>query len=303
MLRKKGFTLVELLVVISIIALLVSILMPSLNKAKEIAFRMKCGTNQNAVGKSLALYRNLNNDSYPMNQDPNAVGQVHASSYPRQWIGDWGRPGSTAVFTGFRREKKPTINEFYCITSLMWMLVRADTNPKLFTCPSDGDVIAQPEDKKKYFDPDENEDVYCWDFSDHKNVSYSYQSVRLGIIWPGQMVILADKTPVYSLGASGTYLEGWSDTLSEVNKRLNMSQNHKGEEINVLRADSSVHRDRRADINDLTTPKDCIYTWWNSEIDARSSTQVDPSAQQIGPIYLITEGAKDSMLHGPYKGP
>ena len=53
---RKAFTLVELLVVISIIALLVSILMPSLNKAKELAYRMKCSTSQSAVGKGLGLY-------------------------------------------------------------------------------------------------------------------------------------------------------------------------------------------------------------------------------------------------------
>jgi len=54
--RKIGFTLIELLVVVAIIALLVTILMPSLDRAKELARRVVCAANLRGVGLGHHLY-------------------------------------------------------------------------------------------------------------------------------------------------------------------------------------------------------------------------------------------------------
>ena len=56
--RKTPFTLVELLVVISIIAILTALLLPALGKARDTAMQMKCLSAMKQMGLAMANYAN-----------------------------------------------------------------------------------------------------------------------------------------------------------------------------------------------------------------------------------------------------
>ncbi len=54
--RRKGFTLIELMIVVAIIALLIAILLPSLARAREQAMQVACAANLNALHKGMFYY-------------------------------------------------------------------------------------------------------------------------------------------------------------------------------------------------------------------------------------------------------
>jgi prepilin-type N-terminal cleavage/methylation domain-containing protein/prepilin-type processing-associated H-X9-DG protein len=71
---KRGFTLVELLVVIGIIALLISILLPALQKAKDAANAVKCASQMKQILIATMMYAADNRSAFPV---PPAVGNAY----------------------------------------------------------------------------------------------------------------------------------------------------------------------------------------------------------------------------------
>jgi prepilin-type N-terminal cleavage/methylation domain-containing protein len=69
LIHRRGFTLLELLVCIAVIAVLLGILLPTLMRARSVAHRSLCASNLRQIGVAWALYVQDNNDRLPRNEE------------------------------------------------------------------------------------------------------------------------------------------------------------------------------------------------------------------------------------------
>lgn len=83
--KRRGFTLVELLVVIGIIALLISILLPALKKVKEQANTVKCMANMRQVMQACMMYASEYKNNLPIPPSVNDTMANVNSTNPKPW--------------------------------------------------------------------------------------------------------------------------------------------------------------------------------------------------------------------------
>jgi prepilin-type N-terminal cleavage/methylation domain-containing protein/prepilin-type processing-associated H-X9-DG protein len=119
---RRGFTLVELLVVIGIIALLISILLPSLNRAREQAKAIKCASNLRQIGHGLQIYLNQNRGwSAPWTNDGKVMATGSATEFadPNELLTQADGSKIRAVYWGvfYAREAKLPKEVFACPSS------------------------------------------------------------------------------------------------------------------------------------------------------------------------------------------
>jgi len=83
--HRRGFTLVELLVVIGIIAVLIGILIPTLSRARQSGIGIKCAAQMRGIGQQIMIYSNNNKGwLYPIHPDGGNRGSGRAED--ERWI-------------------------------------------------------------------------------------------------------------------------------------------------------------------------------------------------------------------------
>lgn len=124
--RKRGFTLVELLVVIGIIALLIAMLLPALEKAREQARRVACMSNQRQLVIGWNMYAE-DHRGMLMLSDNNPGGEASAKQFG--WFRL--RNDENSIKQGAMYKYVRLFGVYHCPNDFSWHLVSYGMNSNL----------------------------------------------------------------------------------------------------------------------------------------------------------------------------
>jgi prepilin-type N-terminal cleavage/methylation domain-containing protein len=143
--RKSGFTLVELLVVIAVIALLLAVLIPAMQKAKETARRVICANGMRQIGAGIVMYANSYDNLLPWyaGYDPSFKRPYNCVANDAPSGTQCPRDGEIHPFNAFRFDYVETTGNKPLIPMRLGCLYKSGVlkEPKLFYCPSEEDIM------------------------------------------------------------------------------------------------------------------------------------------------------------------
>src|SRR2546423_4241231 len=128
--RRKGFTLVELLVVIGLIAVLIGILLPTLGRAREAARVVACASNARQIALAIRLFSQEHRGYMPALSDKAWAYQNDKSR--SIWVYH-ATPGQPPVLLDWASSLRPSLT----VKGVEWFPQAPARGPKVFICPSD----------------------------------------------------------------------------------------------------------------------------------------------------------------------